>query len=724
MRHWSDFLDVNILRPNAFERRRRTEQQLYQRPTSTASLPNNLSNGFFFNVSSASTPAPASGDPLTSLELGPRRLSLDSRRRASISNSRPSRPTALHFRTLSYQDVPPTFTYSSSSSSTFNVPTFTRGQFLSPPSTLTEMTLSRFRSSRSVERRGASLDIDQPHSSRTHLRLWRAVTGRSYLRGRPGSRRANSSTTTTTLASTYDSRRTGTGDEQEMDPELDEQEDQAQERHTFKFLPRPSSGVDMTPRTSRSRRPVESESNTDLTTHTHHRLSIENEQIDNSHAVVVVIPTALEISQTGEAVAPDTSPSSTTTTAATTQVSVTEPIAIVPSESSPTPSRTTSPNPNNSNNINNNPLVRLSTVDSSFTFQPPLTPAERRIQDLRDYLKKFICVIATLPVIATLAIYNRIELVMWWVIALPLIGITIAAIWRWKLGRELQRLQNQVLTSRFNPRNSSSRNPPNSHYDNDPETSTAEAPPPPPPDYQASIITPPAYILAQQPRKVPSYRSLENLFALARHGASIISRSGSAANTSDGGSTEHLPQSTVGVGSSGSQHVTIVIEQSPPSPPPEESTAKQQVQSIEASSSLANDTYYNISTTTIVSNSDAPTETNLVGTSALSSKDLPEMVEIRPAFVHVHRALEDDDVSELEAKYPESHYLYPDYCYDTAVASTSASTSTSACPSTKGEVVVNQEGLHSNVSEGENEIDTVRHGKQTLRDLKGKAPSR
>lgn len=36
----------------------------------------------------------------------------------------------------------------------------------------------------------------------------------------------------------------------------------------------------------------------------------------------------------------------------------------------------------------------------------------------------------------------------------------------------------------------------------------------PPPDYQASIINPPAYIVA--PRIVPSYRSLENLFAFAR----------------------------------------------------------------------------------------------------------------------------------------------------------------------------------------------------------------
>lgn len=76
-----------------------------------------------------------------------------------------------------------------------------------------------------------------------------------------------------------------------------------------------------------------------------------------------------------------------------------------------------------------------------------------------------------------------------------------------KLGQKLQRLDEEYSQLSL-PRDRDStarvartRNPEEGEFS-------------PPPDYQASIITPPAYIVA--PRKVPSYRSLENLFAFAR----------------------------------------------------------------------------------------------------------------------------------------------------------------------------------------------------------------
>ncbi|KAF9968857.1 hypothetical protein BGZ70_000001 [Mortierella alpina] len=152
---------------------------------------------------------------------------------------------------------------------------------------------------------------------------------------------------------------------------------------------------------------------------------------------------------------------------------------------------------------------------NGLILQRQPTPAERRIQRQLNYLKKFMCVIATMPIIATLAIHNKIELVMWWVL---------------RLAGRLQRLQEETdlarLSLAFAPTQSSTTRVPRHHQENDDE-------PPPPPDYQSSIITPPAYIVAQQPRKVPSYRSLENLFAFARNGSRIFSRgtAGAAANT-------------------------------------------------------------------------------------------------------------------------------------------------------------------------------------------------
>ncbi|KAI1313378.1 hypothetical protein EDD11_002688 [Mortierella claussenii] len=157
---------------------------------------------------------------------------------------------------------------------------------------------------------------------------------------------------------------------------------------------------------------------------------------------------------------------------------------------------------------------------------PPITEEQLRIHNQRRYLRKFMCLIATLPVVATLAIYNKIELAMlWWVIVLPVIGISVALYLNRKLGQRLEYLQEQAQTSRRSLLTASRATRfSSSNSDGRDELAT----PSPPPDYQSSIITPPAYITAQQPRKVPSYRSLENLFSRARQGVTArTSRRGS-----------------------------------------------------------------------------------------------------------------------------------------------------------------------------------------------------
>lgn len=93
--------------------------------------------------------------------------------------------------------------------------------------------------------------------------------------------------------------------------------------------------------------------------------------------------------------------------------------------------------------------------------------------------------------------------------------------------------------------------------------STASSPPqllqqdnpeaPPPPDYHSSIITPPAYITGQQPRKVPSYRSLEHLFA--RQNGSLT-REHQGDETSPEASQQDDDQ-----GEQGSGQVVVVMEE-------------------------------------------------------------------------------------------------------------------------------------------------------------------
>ncbi|KAG0244273.1 hypothetical protein BGX31_009454 [Mortierella sp. GBA43] len=171
---------------------------------------------------------------------------------------------------------------------------------------------------------------------------------------------------------------------------------------------------------------------------------------------------------------------------------------------------------------------------TGITLQIPPTREELQVQTQIRYLRKFMFMIGTLPLIATLAVHNKLDIVMWWVIALPIIGISVAVYWHWKLGKKLHRLQEDTRASRLSLSRQLSRGSPSpqpflQHHHRG-EDSDA---PPPPPDYQSSIITPPAYITAQQPRRVPSYRSLDQLFAVVRRGASILTRGEAAENTQD-----------------------------------------------------------------------------------------------------------------------------------------------------------------------------------------------
>ncbi|KAF9321324.1 hypothetical protein BG003_002505 [Podila horticola] len=173
-------------------------------------------------------------------------------------------------------------------------------------------------------------------------------------------------------------------------------------------------------------------------------------------------------------------------------------------------------------------------------LQRPLTAAQRRIMAQRAYLKKFMCIVATMPVLATLAVYNKIEVVMWWVIVVPLVGIVVALIWRRKLGQKLQRLDEENSQLSLPLDRSATRVPQTRNPEEEGEVS-------PPPDYQASIITPPAYIVA--PRKVPSYRSLENLFAFARTRSQRLVQAAAAAAANANDAVQDAAAATAGADS-------------------------------------------------------------------------------------------------------------------------------------------------------------------------------
>ncbi|CAO3565838.1 unnamed protein product [Mortierella alpina] len=564
MRHWSDFLDLNLLRPSAFERRHievQRHQQAHQRHSSTSSLPHNLPSRFAsFTVPVSYNLDPAS--PLNASLLHPRQ-SLDGRRRhvsvAGLSQQ----------QQLQVQQQPSSQTHHTSFFST---------RFLTPPasssspsgdgSTPSRFTLTGARGRRS---RGTSVDAaantastgEEGSSSSSRRSFLRPFFNRnSSWNGPSPSSATPSSISTITQTHSNASRTTtttghngvgggGGGGRLDDDGHESEEERQRQQRPT-KFLARPTTGIDMTPRTDRMRRRTHVDDEDLVGTAGAAGTAAEAAAAEGATEVIVSAPltiadTAAETVPTdeasegtlateaatgaataGAAAARDQAESIQAATAATlghsiSRTSTASPASGTASTRAPTTSVLQRPSLNES---------RTLTIQdpNGLILQRQPTPAEQNIQRQLNYLKKFMWVIATMPIIATLAIHNRLELVMWWVLVVPLVGIAFALLCRRRLAGRLQRLQEQTdlarLSLAFAPTQSSTARVPRHQPETDDE-------PPPPPDYQSSIITPPAYIVAQQPRKVPSYRSLENLFAFARNGSRIFSRgtAGAAANT-------------------------------------------------------------------------------------------------------------------------------------------------------------------------------------------------
>ncbi|KAK3823571.1 MAG: hypothetical protein J3Q66DRAFT_385909 [Benniella sp.] len=574
-RHWSEFLDLNLLRPSSFERRH-LQEQAYQRPASTSgslsptpspssptpptSLPSRTSS-FTFPVTGSSSHRPStSSSPQQQQQHTRGRLSLDVRRSTTITTTHPSSstlspPLPLQ-RTRSHHDSP---CAPHLSVTTTTLPTFLRGQFLAPPSSSsTNSTLSRSASSQSAQRRGVSLDAGRATTptpttqQQQQSSVWGAITGDRislarpiFFRGRSWSGNAPPERTTTIIVSSHEQ------DENEQD----QAQAQAQEpslTSTFALPRRPCTGLDMTPRTSRTRRPVIDEDDDEAVATAATAAAVPLDDAGRStHEVIIVVPSSESTESEPTPSGPDSAPASLSistsasalalaSASAPVSASLSTPAPISASASAPTSARPTSTStlpsitvlpdtssigvPERTLMLSPLPLAlpRPSTADSSrVDVVVPIPPSRAQLKIIHQmsYLRKFMCVIATLPIIATLAVHNRLEIVMWWVIVLPLLGISIAMYWRWRLGKKLQRLQEDAQASRLSlSRQLSTPSPqPPLQHQGDPEDAS-----PPPPDYQSSIITPPAYITAQQPRKIPSYRSLEHLFAFARRSTTSL----------------------------------------------------------------------------------------------------------------------------------------------------------------------------------------------------------
>ncbi|KAF9291755.1 hypothetical protein BGZ68_002474 [Mortierella alpina] len=546
MRHWSDFLDLNLLRPSAFERRHievQRHQQAHQRHSSTSSLPHNLPSRF------ASFTAPVvsynldPANPLNASHLQPRQ-SLDGRRRhvsaASLSSTsqqpQPQQQPSTHTSFFSTRVLTPP---ASSGDGT-------------PPPRFT-LTGGRGRSrGTSVDDASNTSDGEATSSRRSFLRPF--FNRNSSWNGQSASSATPSSMSTSTRTQSNASRTTTTtghsgrpGQDVSNDDGNESEEERQRQQRSFKFMARPTTGIDMTPRTDRMRR----------------RTHVDDEDLSRTAgaasgtegATEVIVSVPLTIADTPAATLPEDGVSEGTgvragvTTAVAGDQADSTGEATTATTHDNTVSRTTTRSATNATastratptsvlqrpSLNESRTLTLPEPPTGLIFQRQPTPAERRIQRQLSFLKKFMCVIATMPIIATLAVHNKIEVVMWWVLALPLVGIAVALVWRRRLAIKLQRLQEETDLSRlslaFAPTQSSTTRVPRHNQDNDDE-------PPPPPDYQSSIITPPAYIVAQQPRKVPSYRSLENLFAFARNGSRIFSRGTAAAAANDATTAE------------------------------------------------------------------------------------------------------------------------------------------------------------------------------------------
>ncbi|KFH62992.1 hypothetical protein MVEG_11030 [Podila verticillata NRRL 6337] len=489
MPQWSEFLDFNLLRPSTFERRHQQRRYGHRPTVSTISLPNTLPSR-----QSTYTAPPAPGHPSLgylgfysrrrqhSLDVRPRPVIADISPPSSSSTTAPviQAPGDRHNRSPSPQ--------SRSTSRPRPVSTATSNPATTTPSSGFGLFASRLRSFHSSSNtgntnhaRGGSIEIPRrlSFSSSTPNDTTSVTPSRRpyFFRGSSwsghGHHPRQNSQGPTSLP---------TPPVTDVPPFL---------------LARPTTGLDMTPRMGRVR-----------------RVSVEEDQPVTRRDDGDIYPYTYDVAITIPPLALTQATSMSTIQSVSSDGEVSR-----GGSRAHTPTTATLPRGSMSDSRNN---------ESGVLFlQRPPTAEQRRILAQRAYLKKFMCIVATMPVIATLAVYNKIEVVMWWVIAVPLVGIAVALIWRRKLGQRLQRLDEEISQlSLPMDRGSATQETRTRNPEEEGEIS-------PPPDYHASIITPPAYLVV--PRKVPSYRSLENLFAFARTMGQRVVQAATvaAANTND-----------------------------------------------------------------------------------------------------------------------------------------------------------------------------------------------
>ncbi|KAG0037050.1 hypothetical protein BGZ82_003223, partial [Podila clonocystis] len=410
MPQWSDFLDFNVLRPSTFERR---HQQGYRghRPTaSTISLPNSLPS----RQSTYTAPSAPDRPPSGYLGFHSRRQhSLDVRPRPVLTDIPPLSSTATPQllepggRTRSPSPRSRSRSRSTSHSRPGSTSTSTPA---TAPSSGFGLFASRLRSLHSSTSagsshpaRGGSLEIprNQLPSTSNDTSMQTPSRRPYFLRGSSWSGHGHHASQSSQGSSSIPL----------PVPQVP----------AF-LLARPTTGLDMTPRTGRMRRvPVEEDQQL--------RLEDDADYPYTSEVAITIPPLAVTQATSMSSIHSDNSQDDDDGREGSR--------AHTPTTAAAATTTTTLPRGSMSESRNNE--------NAGLYLQRPLTAAQRRILTQRAYLKKFMCIVATMPVLATLAVYNKIEVVMWWVIAVPLVGIAVALIWRRKLGQKLQRLDEENL---------------------------------------------------------------------------------------------------------------------------------------------------------------------------------------------------------------------------------------------------------------------------------------
>lgn len=396
MPQWSDFLDFNLLRPSTFERRHQQDYRGHRPTASTISLPNSLPSR-----QSTYTAPPAPDHPPSGY------LGFHSRRQHS-PDVRP-RP--------GFTDIPPPST------------TNTTTQLLAPGGRRSPSSRSRSRST--SHSRQVSIATSTPATAPSSgfgnfaSRLWSLQSGSSGSShpARGGSleiprNQLVSSPTSNDIPAQPPSRRPyflrgsswsghGHGHHASQSSQGSSSSPPPVPEVPAFLLARPTTGLDMTPRTGRNRRiPVEEDQ--------HLSPRDDDSEYPYTSEVAITIP-PLTVTQA-------TSMSTIHSDNSQDDDESAESRAHTPTTAVAATTTTTLPRGSMSESRNNE--------SAGLYLQRPLTAAQRRIMAQRAYLKKFMCIVATMPVLATLAVYNKIEVVMWWVIVVPLVGIVVALIWR------------------------------------------------------------------------------------------------------------------------------------------------------------------------------------------------------------------------------------------------------------------------------------------------------